>query len=383
MDSVIARFDSKCDGDLRICKDRGVAYQRDMSIRVAYDAAYFDKCAGYEDHEIALKINAGRIDLVNRHVGAEQRILDVGIGSGEFIKKRGNACGYDINPQALEWLKSRDLYAEDFGAFNAFSFWDVIEHIEDPKLYFRSMPVGAYLFTSLPIFADLTKIRDSRHYRPGEHLYYWTEQGFVDWMVRHRFALIERQDFEIAAGRDSILSFAFHRSMPGYHETLGQYCEMHSRFYGATAYLYFDLIAKEVLALNPSSILDYGCGRSDLVAHFWNDGKRRVEKYDAAISSYETMPDGLFDLVLCTDVMEHILMTDVDQVLHEIRAKSPHALFTISLRPARAKLPDGRNAHVTLLSESEWTRWIASVFGQATRIPTQWDHILMLKTFGG
>ena len=378
---MIARFDAVQDGDLMLCPARGIAYQRDLSIRVPYDAAYFNKCAGYEDQEIARAINAGRIALVNRHAG-DTAVLDIGVGAGEFIKKRGHAFGYDINPRAVEWLKSAGCYSEDFSAFTAFTLWDVIEHIEDPWKYFRAMQPGSLLFTCLPIFADLSRIRESKHYRPGEHLYYWTEQGFVDWMALHRFALIERQDFEIAAGRDSILSFAFRRSLPGYHETLGQYRELHSRFYGASAWLYLDAIAPQVFALNPSSILDYGCGRSDLVAHFWNDGKRRIAKYDAAIGAYETMPKEKFDLVLCTDVMEHVLMADIDQVFAEIRAKSKNALFTISMKPARAKLPDGRNAHVTLLNADEWTRWIKSVFGRAIRVPTQWDHILMLKTFG-
>lgn len=378
---MIRRFHAIEDGDLMLCEARGIAYQRDMNHRVIYDAAYFDKCAGYEDQEIARKINAARIDLVNRHVGENCAVLDVGIGSGEFIKKRGTTHGYDINPAGLAWLKERDLYSEDFGKFVAFTFWDVIEHVEDPDQYFRAMTDGSWLFTSLPVFADLKRIRESRHYRPGEHLYYWTEQGFVDWMALHRFEIVEVNASETDAGRDSIKSFAFRKTRPGYHDTVAQYRQLYQPFYGSTAYLYFEQIAREVLALNPGSVLDYGCGRGDLVAHFWADGRRRIAKYDPAVPQHETMPDGSFDLVLCTDVMEHILMADVDMVLREIRRKSHKVLFTISLRPARAKLPDGRNAHVTLLSAKEWTRWIADVFGKAVHVPTQWDHILMLRTW--
>lgn len=382
MDKLIKRFAAEADGDLMLCHNRGVAYQRDMRAqRVTYDASYFDKCAGYEDQEIARKINAGRIDLVNKYAGDAAKVLDVGIGSGEFIKKRPNTWGTDINPRAIEWLAANGRFAERFEDFTAFTFWDVIEHVEDPEHYFRAMPEGSLLFTSVPVFADLKLIRESRHYRPGEHLYYWTDQGFVDWMALHRFKLLERQDYETRAGRDSIVSFAFAKSLPSYHETVEQYRKLYSPFYGSTAYLYFDLIAREVLARNPESILDYGCGRSDLVAHFWNDGKRRIARYDPAVPNHETMPDGEFNLVLCTDVMEHILMTDVDQVLREVRRKSRQALFTISLRPARAKLPDGRNAHVTLLSADEWMAWLTDVFGRATRIPTSWDHILMVKTW--
>lgn len=381
MDRLIARFDAEPDNDLMLCRHRGVAWQRDMAHRVEYDEAYFNKCRGYENQEIARKINAGRRALVDKHIGPHTAALDIGVGSGEFIKTRSNTFGFDVNRHAIKWLKREGKYSDNIGAFRAFTFWDVIEHVEDCEPYFRAMPMESFLFASVPIFADLKCIRDSRHYRPGEHLYYWTEQGFIDWMALHRFGLLERQDYETKAGRDSIVSFAFRKSLPGYSETLAQYQKMHGSFYGSSAHLYFDTIAKQVLALNPGSILDFGCGRSDLVAHFWADGRRRIAKHDAAIGMYQEMPEGQFDLVLCTDVMEHILLQDIDRVLGEIRKKSMRVLFTISLRPARAKLPDGRNAHVSLLSVDEWTRWIMSVFGKAERLPTQWDHILMVRTW--
>jgi len=381
VDSLIKRFDAVWDGDLMLCPHRGVAFQRDLSHRVAYDAGYFDKCRGYEGRAIANKINRGRIDLVDRHVGAGTSVLDVGIGCGEFIKRRPGTFGTDINPAAVEWLKAERRYSDDFSGFRAFSFWDVIEHVEDPELYFRAMPDGSHLFCSLPMFDDLTRIRASRHYRPGEHLYYFTEPGFVDWMALHRFKLIERADYETAAGRDSITSFAFVKSLPGYHDTLAQYRQLYAPFYGASAHLYFDAIADLVLRRKPASVLDYGCGRSDLVAHFWADGGRRIAKYDPAIPGCELLPEGAFDLVLCCDVLEHVLMADVDKVLSEIREKSRHAVFTVSLRPARARLPDGRNAHVTLLSAEEWTRWIGEVFGAAQRRALRYDHIALLTTF--
>ena len=212
MDHLIKRFEAVEDGDLMLCEAHGVAYQRDMKIRVAYDSDYFDKCAGYEDQAIARVINAGRIALVNKYVGADAGVLDIGVGSGEFIKRRKNTFGYDINPAAIAWLKEIMRWTTSFVPFEAFTFWDVIEHVEEPGEYFRRIHDGGYLFASLPIFDDLTRIRESKHYRPGEHLYYWTESGFVDWMALHGFKLLERQDYETRAGRDSILSFAFQRT---------------------------------------------------------------------------------------------------------------------------------------------------------------------------
>lgn len=198
------------DGELVLLFDQGMAYQRDQSQRVPYDEAYFNKCSGYEGQEIAEKLNAGRIAMVERHYGVGT-VADIGIGSGEFIRKRPNTYGVDINPVARQWLKDNDLWADDLRAFKAFTMFDVIEHCPDPTEYFGKMRDGSYLFASIPIFNDLTRIRESKHYRPGEHLYYWTEEGFVSWMRLHRFELLECSDFETKAGREDILSFAFIR----------------------------------------------------------------------------------------------------------------------------------------------------------------------------
>lgn len=91
MDRFIARYgvDAQKDADLKLCHRRGIAYQRNMKHRVPYDAAYFDKCRGYEDQDIAVKINAGRIALVNKYVGSHTTVVDIGVGSGEFLRKRG------------------------------------------------------------------------------------------------------------------------------------------------------------------------------------------------------------------------------------------------------------------------------------------------------
>lgn len=210
MDRFIERLPVVEDGDLNLCLWHGVAWQADRKHIVSYDDVYYRKCQSYEDQEIAVRINQARIDLVARHFG-DGPLCDIGIGSGEFIRKRGNTWGQDVNPVAIEWLKREGLWAPCLCDFQAISLWDVLEHIENPEDVFRQVPGGAFVFVSMPIFPSLRSIRESRHYRPGEHLYYWTEPGFIAWMALHGFELLEVNDAETQAGRDSILSFAFCR----------------------------------------------------------------------------------------------------------------------------------------------------------------------------
>jgi hypothetical protein len=211
MDRFIASLPGEADGDLMLCRDFGVAYQIDQSNLCAYDDAYYNKCASYEGQEIANKINAGRIALVNKYVGTA-RVVDVGIGSGEFIKSRPNTWGHDVNPAGIEWLRRNDLWAKSLLPFAGATFWDVLEHVPTPEEYLKQIQLHSFLFCSIPLFYALGAIRASKHYRPNEHLYYFTEQGFVDWMERHGFLLLGMQDFEIQAGRESIYSFAFKRN---------------------------------------------------------------------------------------------------------------------------------------------------------------------------
>lgn len=204
------------DGDLMLCSANGVAYQRDMTNLVGYDEEYYNKCRSYEGHEIARKLNEGRVAFVNKHIGIN-RVCDIGIGSGDFIKHRENTYGFDVNPIAIEWLKRSDLWMDRFDYFSNFTFWDVIEHCPTPEDYLKHVPLNGFAFFSIPVFDDLKRVRESKHYRPNEHLYYWTATGFVGWLAEHGLMLLDRGTFESDAGRDSINSFAFKRVAWSHH----------------------------------------------------------------------------------------------------------------------------------------------------------------------
>ena len=390
MDSLIKRFDFIVDGDLNVCEHRGVAYENTRNgYRVSYDGTYYKKVHAYEDTPIANAVNQGRCDMVARRLPPSASLLDYGAGTGAFVraaKKSGfDAKGFDVMQKSILSLVSEGLYAEDPHSVDALCLWDTLEHLEDPELILKSVKKGSHLFVSLPIYDSLAEVKKSKHYRPGEHLYHFTAKGFIEWIGLWGFRLVEYSTHEVSAGRDSIGAFAFVRDYPDYHDFIKAYSDLHaSRYYGSSAVeLHLARVAEVVRKLKPKSILDYGCGRSDLVAHFWLDGDRRIGRYDPAIPTWKSMPEGQFDLVFLCDVMEHVPMSGIDLVLRQAREKASTALLTISTKLARAKLLDGTNAHVTLLRKSEWLRWIASVFGSAVEIPCEWEHELVVIAGAG
>lgn len=214
MNRFIKSFEAVQDADLMICEHNGVAYQADMSIgKVTYGEDYFEIYKSYEDTPIATALNAGRCAMLMRNAEDCTSVLDIGAGCGTFVRKARTwgfeAMGFDVNQKTVEHLKRINAYADDPSGFDVVTFWDSIEHIEFPEKILERVRKNAIVLAAIPVFDDLKRIRDSKHYRPGEHFYYFTQQGFIDWMSLYDFRLIETSEHEVKAGRESIGAFAF------------------------------------------------------------------------------------------------------------------------------------------------------------------------------
>lgn len=103
------------------------------------------------------------------------------------------------------------------------------------------------------------------------------------------------------------------------------------------------------------SVLDYGCGRATL-AKALPDAK--VSEYDPGVPGKDHLPKPA-DLIVCTDVLEHIEPELLDTVMRHIYLLAARgAYLVIATRPARELLPDGRNAHL-IVQPPEW--WLGKL----------------------
>ena len=213
MDPIIKSYPSVPFGELNYCHDHGIAYQKDMTRSVPYDKDYFEKYVRYENTEIANNLNKCRTSITEKYCTS---VLDIGIGSGEFIKASGiRAYGFDINPVAVRWLRERGLYVDPYASMpgvGGLTFWDSLEHIPNPNAILSVMKKDQLAFVALPIFSDLTKIRQSKHYRPDEHYYYFTTAGMIQYMKGSGFTLVELSDEETRSGREDIITFVFSKN---------------------------------------------------------------------------------------------------------------------------------------------------------------------------
>lgn len=178
-----------------------------------YDDEYFSRYQALADTPLGRQLTAARIQLVARH--HQGRVLDVGIGAGQFIEARPDTLGYDVNPAGIMWLKSHgkwvNLYDPWFidERFPALSFWDSLEHIDQPDVAVAK--AERWVFVSVPIFENGEHVLRSKHYRKTEHIWYWTHDGLINWFTEQGFKLAEHNTIESDLGREGIGSYAFER----------------------------------------------------------------------------------------------------------------------------------------------------------------------------
>lgn len=151
-----------------------------------------------------------------------------------------------------------------------------------------------------------------------------------------------------------------------------QYQQLHQEdpSYGSTSLKFIDEVSVMIDALKPESILDYGCGKGTLIGEI----ERRYpaitcHRYDPSIPEYASLPVKTADLVINTDVLEHIPVADIDSVLREIASISKNAYFNLHHGRAATVLPSGENAHCTVRSPSWYRKKIVANFDHVELLP--------------
>ena len=99
------------------------------------------------------------------------------------------------------------------------------------------------------------------------------------------------------------------------------------------------------------SFLDYGTGKGKLVHKLRKEVSQNINilGYDPAVDEWESKPEQAADILSCLDVLEHIEVSTIDDVLADIHKLTRRFCYlVIDLQPAVKSLADGRNAHILL-----------------------------------
>lgn len=172
-----------------------------------YDSGYFAHYQKLDATPMGAALTKARVELVSKYTTPSYG-CDIGIGGGRYVEE-SNGFGFDVCPDAVSWLEDNGRLAEQEYGLQVATCWDSLEHIPEPeKLLAR---VREWLFVSMPIYKDMQGVLTSKHYKPGEHLHYWTLAGFIAWCERQGFEVQEVNHAEEELGREGITSFAFRR----------------------------------------------------------------------------------------------------------------------------------------------------------------------------
>lgn len=138
---------------------------------------------------------------------------------------------------------------------------------------------------------------------------------------------------------------------------INQYKIKHEQeVYGNTGVHHHHTVNSFIKEFNIKSVLDYGAGQSKLIDKL---SPKIKDRYDPAIPGIDALPTRDYDLITCTDVMEHLLNeADAASVLGELVRKGRYVYLTISCQIAKKTLPDGTNCH-TLVRSPDW--WLERI----------------------
>jgi len=193
--------------------EKGIGYYPVDNTIVDYDN-YYDEWVRRESTPIGKCLNEFRIEFVNSYTRG--LILDIGIGCGTFIKKRGNCVGYDICLRSSYLLQENGLFFNPYrkdklwGKIEGVTFFDSLEHIEHPESLFKNIK-NQFVFIIIPIFKDLSSLLRSKHFKKYEHYFYFTDKGLIRYMKYYGFEMLERREDEEKCGREDIGAYVFRR----------------------------------------------------------------------------------------------------------------------------------------------------------------------------
>lgn len=186
------------------CEEKGYGWHSAPPMQ--YDGAYFAHYQELDATPMGEALTKARLELVRKFTDPSWGV-DIGIGGGRYVKESGG-FGFDVCTEAVKWL-SEEYIDPYWCPVPHVTCWDSLEHIPEPEKLLAQ--VRDWLFVSMPIYDNLADVLQSKHYKPGEHLHYWTLQGFIAWCAEQGFECVEINHAETELGREGITSFAFKR----------------------------------------------------------------------------------------------------------------------------------------------------------------------------
>lgn len=193
-------------------EELGMGYLQSNAGDSTYDEGYWNQYMKLRNTDMGKALTKARCELTKKAGARPDNTLDIGIGNGQFVDEFG-CNGFDVNPYAVKWLKSIKKFStpeHDYG-YEWFTMWDVIEHIEPEEFVKILKHNHKGIVLSTPIYKSFDDVITSKHFKPNEHILYFTTQGIIMYMEYYGYKCTEMSTIESQLGRHSIGSFIFEK----------------------------------------------------------------------------------------------------------------------------------------------------------------------------
>ena len=169
-----------------------------------------------------------------------------------------------------------------------------------------------------------------------------------------------------------------------YYDLLDSYKELHKeegKFRGISLVPLVPTLFNIIKENNCKTLLDYGCGKA--IPYSKKECKSiglkkpvqelcnldSFDLYDPAYPKYNKLSKKKYDIVVCTDVMEHIAEQDIDYVLKDILSHSKKTVFlNISCQPALKHFKEGKfkgqNVHISVFDGRWWSDKVKNIWNK-------------------
>ena len=118
----------------------------------------------------------------------------------------------------------------------------------------------------------------------------------------------------------------------------------------------FRVIDRLIIKYKIKSIIDYGCGKGDLMFNIREKyPKIEVFGFDPGNPDFAILPTKQYQMIITSDVMEHIEPRFLNNVLEHINSLfTDIGYFYIATSPSKKDLSNGRNAHLIVAGPDYW-----------------------------
>ncbi len=122
--------------------------------------------------------------------------------------------------------------------------------------------------------------------------------------------------------------------------------------------------------VKPKTVLDFGCGKGALLARLAEHFPQiNFFGYDPSIKGREKIPVEKADMIINTDVLEHIPENIIENVVEQIAGLSQKVFFVLHHAEAGEFLSNGENAHCTIKPPEWYHKMFSKYFDVVTPLP--------------